>query len=395
MQIHKAAKIIPEMTSTEFESLKSDIEKNGLLCPIELYEGRVLDGRHRFKACKQLGIEPDFVESAINEQTPESYVWSLNAARRHLTPSQKAMIAVPIKQAEAKKAKGRQIRKPKSVPEKVPEQNSGDARDIAAALVGVNAKYVDAAEKLYNENPELAKRVTDGEVELSKAKKQHSDEEKSKKRDKESKAAKAKAKDIAGVHHGDFREIGKNVKDSSCALIFTDPPYDRKSLPMFDDLGAFAARVLVPGGSLITYLGQYSIPQVAESISRHLHFLWPICCLHGGDVARMNILAIRVHWKPMLWFINGTQRRDDKTFIDDLVQSTQEKSHHEWQQSSVEARYYIENLTDKNELVCDPFCGGGTTAYCAKALGRKFWTCEINEDSYHIAKDRLSESNSK
>jgi 16S rRNA G966 N2-methylase RsmD len=45
------------------------------------------------------------------------------------------------------------------------------------------------------------------------------------------------------------------MADETHHLIFTDPPYDRETIPQYEDLAALGARVLIPGGSLITYVG--------------------------------------------------------------------------------------------------------------------------------------------
>lgn len=58
-------------------------------------------------------------------------------------------------------------------------------------------------------------------------------------KEKKKKAAKAERKRTVaklgtktlGVHHGDFRKIGNMIEDDSVDLIFTDPPYDKESLP--------------------------------------------------------------------------------------------------------------------------------------------------------------------
>ncbi|MCK9994266.1 MAG: hypothetical protein Dbin4_02786, partial [Alphaproteobacteria bacterium] len=62
MQMHPAAEIFPRMTPEDFERFKADISANGLREPVWLYEGLVLDGRHRMMACEELGIEPSFRE---------------------------------------------------------------------------------------------------------------------------------------------------------------------------------------------------------------------------------------------------------------------------------------------------------------------------------------------
>jgi site-specific DNA-methyltransferase (adenine-specific) len=77
--------------------------------------------------------------------------------------------------------------------------------------------------------------------------------------------------------------------------------------------------------------------------------------------------------------------------VEDLVVSHKEKSSHPWQQSVVEASYYIEKLTPAGGLVVDPFCGGGTTALAAKQAGRKWITCELDPEYAAIATQRIKE----
>ena len=92
------------------------------------------------------------------------YIMSLNLHRRNLTASQKGMIAqdvLPYQEAEAKK---RQVRKPESVREFVPEQNSGKASEKAAELMGVNPRYVSDAKKIKEASPEKAAEVRAGRV---------------------------------------------------------------------------------------------------------------------------------------------------------------------------------------------------------------------------------------
>jgi ParB family chromosome partitioning protein len=47
------------MSEKEFNSLRDDIKERGLQERIVLYQGKILDGRNRYQACKDLGIKPD------------------------------------------------------------------------------------------------------------------------------------------------------------------------------------------------------------------------------------------------------------------------------------------------------------------------------------------------
>jgi site-specific DNA-methyltransferase (adenine-specific) len=50
----------------------------------------------------------------------------------------------------------------------------------------------------------------------------------------------------------------------------------------------------------------------------------------------------------------------------------------------------IENSTKENEIVLEPFMGIGATAVAAKELNRKCIACEIDENYYNIALDRIN-----
>ena len=65
-----------------------------------------------------------------------------------------AVKMLPYLEAEAKE---RQTRK--SVPERIPEQDKGDARDKAAAAVGVNPRYVSDAKAIKEESPEVFENI--------------------------------------------------------------------------------------------------------------------------------------------------------------------------------------------------------------------------------------------
>lgn len=64
--VHPVANKFPMIAGSEFESLKQDIELRGLRYPIELLDGKIIDGRNRALACQELGIkDPDVVDVTI------------------------------------------------------------------------------------------------------------------------------------------------------------------------------------------------------------------------------------------------------------------------------------------------------------------------------------------
>lgn len=87
LKIHPIAETVPKMSAEAFAMLKEDIQRNGLAEPIWIKGGLIVDGRHRFRACRELGIKPATREF-IGEDV-ESFIISTNVARRHLTNQQR------------------------------------------------------------------------------------------------------------------------------------------------------------------------------------------------------------------------------------------------------------------------------------------------------------------
>ena len=94
MKPHRLAEYFPLLEGDEFEQLKRDIAENGLLEPLVIYDGQILDGVNRYNACLEIGVIPDTVD--FNGGDPLSYVISANIRRRHLSSDQRAMIATEM-----------------------------------------------------------------------------------------------------------------------------------------------------------------------------------------------------------------------------------------------------------------------------------------------------------
>jgi len=101
-EFHELCCIFPRCSDEELQLLVSDIRENGLLTPITLFEGKILDGRNRYLACEMLNIEPDYVEFDGNDPLP--FVVSRNLCRRHLSESQRAMVAAAIIELQRKES---------------------------------------------------------------------------------------------------------------------------------------------------------------------------------------------------------------------------------------------------------------------------------------------------
>lgn len=172
LQFHDAANLFP-LDDECLEELADDIKANGQLVTIELLDGKILDGRRRYMACRMAEVEP--LCKSVRVDDPVAHVLSLNLKRRQLTPSQKAMVAARAKQYYVDQAKERQKlsegRGRKGV-ENLPHllDVKGKARDQAGKAAGVSGKLVDfGAKVLAHGAPELIQAVDEGRMAVSTA----------------------------------------------------------------------------------------------------------------------------------------------------------------------------------------------------------------------------------
>ena len=91
---HPLANIFPLMEGRQFNELVEDVRINGLNEPIVLHEGTVLDGRNRLRACIAAGVPYRTVP--FQGTDPIAFVISANVHRRHLSTSQRSMLAAEL-----------------------------------------------------------------------------------------------------------------------------------------------------------------------------------------------------------------------------------------------------------------------------------------------------------
>ena len=145
---HELALVFPPMTEPEFAAFKEDIREHGQHEPITLYEGKILDGLHRYRACQELDREARVVRFEGNPRAAAQLVLARNFHRRHLTTSQRAMVA-----AEMCKLR--------------PRGNTGNSPYLTAAqaatLMGVGKDLVNDAKLLLRYgDEEILRSVRDG-----------------------------------------------------------------------------------------------------------------------------------------------------------------------------------------------------------------------------------------
>lgn len=169
-EFHPLADIFPMLSADELRALAADIGANGLVDPITLHDGAILDGRNRYAACLAAGVDPRF--TTFDGPDALAFVLAKNLHRRHLTASQRATLAVDLLPRLEERAKERQGARHDLVANLPQGSVPHKARDEAAALVGVSPRYVSEAKAIAAASPELLAGMRDGSVTLQDAKRQ-------------------------------------------------------------------------------------------------------------------------------------------------------------------------------------------------------------------------------
>jgi hypothetical protein len=168
-EFHAVADLFPLMRGAAFEELAADIKKNGLREPILVDgDGRILDGRNRYRACLAAGVEPRFVEWQGEEPVAELAL-SLNLRRRHLNQSQRAMVAARLAKMMETEAIKRKGRRTDLAAELQPGRRRRSSSE-AAAMINVSPRLVHyGISVLQHGCEELIAAVESGELGLTPA----------------------------------------------------------------------------------------------------------------------------------------------------------------------------------------------------------------------------------
>lgn len=175
IEFHPLANIFPLIEGADFEDLVRDIAQHGLREPIVLLDGKILDGRNRYRACVAARVLPESLDNLTVNQlkhikhfvplgAPDpswddlvSFVLSKNLRRRHLDESQRSMAAANI--ANMRQGARTDLANLQEVSQ--PE---------AAKMLNVSARSVADAVKVVREAPpEVRRAVEQGKLPVSSA----------------------------------------------------------------------------------------------------------------------------------------------------------------------------------------------------------------------------------
>lgn len=216
---HLLAERICEMDKAQFDSLKLSIKTMGRLTdPIDLFDGMILDGRHRYKACIELGIAPTFRQFKGSYAEAVEYVIAKNA-HRHMSEAQRVCAAEAFMDDLVKH------RRPGPKDERQNALGSGKSSEIAALRFGVKARQVERVRAIRQVNTVIYEKILAGRANVNQAATQlkHSAREKEVRSLRRSAAVTLADCELLC---GDNVEVMGKMKPASARVIFADPPYN-------------------------------------------------------------------------------------------------------------------------------------------------------------------------
>lgn len=166
MKQHPLSAAFPAMSAEDFQELKDSITVNGVLNPITIYEGMVIDGWHRYTAANQLNME--CVEVELEDWIdPRDFVIAQNKTRRHITAAQLAMATTAV-------YAWNKVGRPQNTAGTAQLNTAGTAQFKSAKelaqIAGVGVRSIQQAKAVQtNAAPEVKQAVKDGRIGLEKA----------------------------------------------------------------------------------------------------------------------------------------------------------------------------------------------------------------------------------
>ena len=231
------------------------------------------------------------------------------------------------------------------------------------------------------------------------------------------------------LYNGDCSLEMNKIADRSVEIILTDPPYNLGNFMInrstnlskmrdnfcanagwdnleFDDwvnhmdnFFADAARIIAVGGSMIVFMSIIKVETIIKLAEKHGFYYKTTGIWHKLNPMPRNMNLHFVNsTEAWVYFTykkkTGTFNNENKMihdFIETAVVSNGEKKagKHPTQKPVALLNHFITRLSNKGDLVVDPFMGSGSTGVACKQSNRNFIGIELDKEYYEIAKKRI------
>ena len=399
------------MSPAQYARLLASIRAHGLLNPIVVWQGQVIDGVHRLLACLEAGVEPRY-EFLDGDADPLQYLADVAVPYRDMTQNDKARLAYDMSQYSRP---GR----PRAT-----DENSAHVRNItqgeAAGLVGVSPRLVSDASRVLSEDstaaPALQEAVRERQVTCRDAAKvvdkprevqiramelvaqrKVKTVERAVERVEEEIAQAEQAAALADIlarpldgtitlHTARVSDLNGLVTAGSVDAIITHPPHTEQALPLLSALAAFAAHALRDAGVMVVVGNGVLLRQMLERLD-HPDITWLPefdMVFHGPPASSGRPHHMALHRRPLLVYGKGKFRVEG---MDDLIEvPPAAELPTGLHRNEAAMALLVERFVRPGQTVCDPIMlDRAGTALAARQLGCTF----IGASEIHSSIDRI------
>jgi len=392
MEFHEIANIFPMVEGAELTVLSTDIKKNGLIDPIWLYEGKILDGRNRYRACQEAGIEPRFQPYPGDD--PLQHVISLNLHRRHLNESQRGLIASRLAMI------------PKHLHK--PDRQICLSQPEAAQMLNVSERTIKSVKAIERESPDLIYKLESGEMTVHEAQKVI---RKKRQIDKEAASLATAPKDTTWTVTDDQVVV-------PCDVLIADPPYGILTETWEPGAGGIEdlTRLWATRWSecdanfIISFFSQRFMWEGKKWFDESLYgykFQQLLIWHYPNNKSPQSRMGFKQTWEPIFFYrrngcekkirVGGSEWGEGLNDFDCHVAAVPQSNFnevntkiHPAQKPLSVMRWLVNATSTPGELIVDPFAGSGTTGIAAVQLNRQFHGIETDAEMSVKAKERIS-----
>ena len=209
------------------------------------------------------------------------------------------------------------------------------------------------------------------------------------------------------------------LDDNSIDLIVTDPPYKTTKRGTTGNTGGMLLKENVKKGKIFEHneinIKDYSnqlyrilkqnshcyimtnhinlIEILNEMTNAGFHFIKSIIWNKGNKIMGQFYMS---QFEYILFFRKGKAKKINNCGTSDIISIPNKKTKdekgnnlHDTEKPVELMKILIENSSNEQDIVLDPFVGIGATCIASQELNRRFVGCELDENYFNIAKNRL------
>ena len=416
MQILKELEsLIPPLSNEEFKQLERNILEEGIREPLITWNGILIDGHNRYRIAQEHDINYETLEKEFdNINCVKEWMIHNQFGRRNLIAYQRSILGIQLEDIYKEIAKENQIRKSDFVPQIVGEQNKKENETDykIGKIANVSHETIRKVKKIEaTATPEVKEKLNTGQMSINEAYKEIKKEENEQlKTQKAIEIIEKVYENNTNIFNGNCIEYIKTIKDKSIDCLITDPPYGvdiqfgaynnqlsrkiendgniKDALILLDEMLLNVKSKLKDNAHIYIFCNCKIYPQFSLIITKHFQIknliIWDKLFMGMGDLKGNYSSSYE-----MIVFAGGN--REFLNRPKNIIQCRfNDERFHNTQKPVDLIKQLIENSTNVNETIFDPFLGSGSTVIAAKELKRNYIGCEIDEQNYKITLKRLN-----